>query len=82
MFKDTYEIYKIRDRATGEAHERESRRQGHKIKIVALGTGYSMIYEYLEGGYLTTSTVENIEPNERELEVRTRNTIYTFKKSE
>lgn len=82
MLNSVYTIYKIRDKHTNEIHEREVRRQGHKLKIIVLKVGYPMMYEYLEGGFMRTSTVEEIDSSGYELEVTTMNTIYTFKKSQ
>lgn len=82
MLNAVYTIYKIRNKTTGEIHERETRRQGHKLKIIALKVGYPMMYEYLEGGFMRTSVVEEINSSDFELEIRTLNTIYTFKKSQ
>lgn len=84
MFDTIYEIYQIRDRYTGEAHEREARRQGHKLKLAHLRIGEYMFWEYLDGsGVMRTSTVKSFSHNEdRSLfTVATRNTNYVFKKS-
>lgn len=82
MTSALYSIYKIRDRETNETHERESRRQGHQLSIALLEESKSMIWHYVTGGYVHTSSVESFshDSTERVLTVITRNTVYTFKK--
>lgn len=84
MLNVIYKIYKIRDRETGEVHEREIRRQGHRLKILSLDIGMPLVWEYLDGsGVMRTSRVElfSIKTDVNDsLIVTTQNTIYTFKK--
>lgn len=85
MLDTVYEIYQIRDRYTGEIHERETRRQGHKLKLGHLRIGEIMIWDYLDGtGYVRTSTVKSFSSSEdgNLFTVTTRNTNYTFKRHE
>lgn len=83
MLNTIYSIYKIRDKNTNEIHEREVRRQGHKLKVLNLEVGKPMVFEYLEGGHLYTSSVESFKVNwDDSITITTRNTIYLFEMAE
>lgn len=79
LINGIYSIYKIRDKCTNEVHEREFRRQGHKLKIMRLEVGQPMVFEYVEGGYLTTSLIESFRFNwDDSITITTMNSIYRF----
>jgi hypothetical protein len=80
-----YVIDKIRDKKTGEPHERETRRKGHRVKLERLELGVPMFMRYIdeEDALLQTSGVEayNAEyKTAKHLTVQTKNTVYMFRK--
>jgi hypothetical protein len=80
-----YEIERIRNKTTGEPHERESRRKGHRVKLEILKLGKPMFLRYIdeEDAILQTSRVEAYNAEYKTasfLTVQTRNTVYMFRK--
>lgn len=78
LFNTVFVFEKARNKETGEVLERETRRKGHELVVRLLNVGSPLIYEYLTGGSLYTSTVVEYEFDESELVVKTLNSVYTF----
>jgi len=77
----TIESVKHRD---GSAHERETRRKGHRVRIGHLGSSAPLIAEYIDepDAVLRTSPVSDWIRGDGKLIVWTRNSTYTFRKVE
>lgn len=81
-----YTIVRIRDKS-GNPHEREARRKGHRVDIAFLRVGLPMMLVYIdeEDARLLTSPVEEysrdgeVNPEDR-LIVKTRDSVYVFEK--
>lgn len=78
-----YVIESIRN-TDGTAHEREARRKGQRVEIVALYVDLPLFLRYLdeENASLRTSCVRSIEESADGLVVTTKNTVYTFRKDD
>lgn len=78
-----YVIESIRYR-DGTPHEREGRRKGHRVQITHLKRGEVMAAAYVDdgGSILRTTRVQEIVRTDGDevLVVRTRNSVYTFRK--
>lgn len=70
---------KVRDKSTGEVIERETRRKGQELIVEILEVSKPLLYSYISGGSLYTSTVEDYQFDDRELVITTMNSVYTFK---
>jgi hypothetical protein len=80
-----YEIEKIRNKTTGEPHEREIRRKGHRVKLEQMELEMPMLLRYVdeEDAILRTSIVEAYNADYKivnHLIVQTKNTVYVFRK--
>ncbi|MCD9024350.1 hypothetical protein [Cohnella silvisoli] len=83
-----YVIESIRDRKTGEAHEREARRKNHRVNILRAEVGHRLIADYVDepGSTLRTTVVTDADTYSLDwwlgdrLVVETENTVYTFRK--
>ena len=75
----TVESVKNRD---GSVHEREARRQGHRVRIIRIGSSAPLLAEYIDekDTILRTSPVSDWVDSGERLIVWTRNSVYTFRK--
>lgn len=80
---DRYVIESIRY-PDGTPHERDARRKGHRVQIAHLKRGEVMAAVYVDDGgkLLRTTRVREIVRTDGDevLVVRTRNSVYTFRK--
>lgn len=79
LYSKIFIFDKARDKSTGEVIEREKRRKGQELIVEILEVGKPLLYSYISGGSLYTSTVVDYQFDDRELVITTMNSVYTFK---